>query len=171
MTKSTTCCHAQMTKFADSITVLLLQKSRHGTCLLLAPYWNTRTQYRGNSVPLKFCGTKLVGSSVAIWAVPFRVRLTGGDHRVDPAPARQNRSDVFGPGYPVGVDEPCMIERLEWWIDTARAACVTGTSSGRRTVCGFMYDSSDSYSEMREPSAQTHSIIKGCSDAVRYRVS
>jgi uncharacterized protein (TIGR02391 family) len=52
-----------------------------------------------------------------------------------------------------------MIERLEWWIDTARAARVTGMSSGRRTVYGFMYDTNSSYSEMRERSAQTQSII------------
>ncbi|MET4622958.1 hypothetical protein ABIE18_004438 [Arthrobacter sp. 2762] len=57
------------------------------------------------------------------------------------------------------MDEPWMIERLEWWIATARAARITGVSSGRRTVYGFMYDSSDSYLEMRERSAQTRSVI------------
>lgn len=52
-----------------------------------------------------------------------------------------------------------MIERLEWWIATARAARRTGTTSGQKKVYSFMYDSSHSYSEMRERSAQTRSII------------
>lgn len=52
-----------------------------------------------------------------------------------------------------------MIERLEWWIVTARAARRTGVSSGRQTVYGFMYDTSESYLEMRERSAQTRSVI------------
>lgn len=50
-----------------------------------------------------------------------------------------------------------MIERLEWWITTARAARTRGTNSGQ--VYGFMYDSSNSYSEMRERSEQTRSVI------------
>jgi uncharacterized protein (TIGR02391 family) len=57
------------------------------------------------------------------------------------------------------MDEPWMIERLEWWVNTARAARVTGTNSGRRTVYGFMYETSRSYSDMRERSAQTQAIL------------
>jgi len=54
-----------------------------------------------------------------------------------------------------------MIERLEWWIDTARAARITEMNSSRRTIVhGFMYETGSSYSAMRERSAQTHSIIE-----------
>lgn len=73
------------------------------------------------------------------------------------APQRQK---VAAPRYPAGVDELWMIERLEWWITTARAARTTGTTeAGRRKVYTFMYDTHESYPEMRERSAQTRSII------------
>lgn len=49
-----------------------------------------------------------------------------------------------------------MIERLKWWITTARAARL---SSGRQGAYGFMYDSNGSYSELRERAPQTRSII------------
>lgn len=56
------------------------------------------------------------------------------------------------------MDEPWVIERLEWWIDTARAARAPRTGA-RSTSEGFMWSSHKSYPEMRKRSAQTRSII------------
>lgn len=52
-----------------------------------------------------------------------------------------------------------MIERLEWWVTTARAARVVETTNRGRQVYGFMYEGSPHYAELRERSAQTHAII------------
>jgi hypothetical protein len=52
-----------------------------------------------------------------------------------------------------------MIERLQWWITTARAARQRGISAGRNTTYGFLYETSAAYEELRERSAQTHAII------------
>ncbi|AYG03426.1 TIGR02391 family protein [Gryllotalpicola protaetiae] len=58
------------------------------------------------------------------------------------------------------MDEPWVIERLQWWIKTARKARRTSWSSNRgNQVYGFMYDSSPHYNELRAASAQTHAII------------
>jgi len=58
-----------------------------------------------------------------------------------------------------GVDESWMIERLEWWIATARAARQRGISGGRNTTYGFLYETSSAYEELRSRSAQTQEII------------
>lgn len=52
-----------------------------------------------------------------------------------------------------------MIERLEWWISTARTARPRDVSGGRSTTYGFLYETSSAYEELRERSAQTQSII------------
>jgi hypothetical protein len=58
------------------------------------------------------------------------------------------------------VDEPWVIERLEWWITTARAGrVVSNSSTSRGTVYGFMYARDSSYDELREVAAQTQTII------------
>lgn len=59
------------------------------------------------------------------------------------------------------MDEPWMIERLEWWVKTARAARAPkiGTNSNTRNFYGFMRDSHGSYPAMRERSEQTRTII------------
>lgn len=58
------------------------------------------------------------------------------------------------------MDEPWVIERLEWWIKIAKAARVSEYSpqKGHRTF-GYMLDTHKSYAQMRAVSAQTHSII------------
>lgn len=59
------------------------------------------------------------------------------------------------------MDEAWVIERLEWWVETARGARVTDFDRTRgRTTYGFMRDSHESYLELHERSAQTRSIIK-----------
>jgi hypothetical protein len=57
------------------------------------------------------------------------------------------------------VDEAWVIERLEWWIKTARAARIVEIRNGARTTYGFMYDTNRSYEAMRERSVQTRDII------------
>jgi uncharacterized protein (TIGR02391 family) len=58
------------------------------------------------------------------------------------------------------VNEQWVIERLEWWIENARAARLTETTSSRgRNVYGFMWETSPHYKELRDASAQTHAII------------
>jgi hypothetical protein len=58
------------------------------------------------------------------------------------------------------VDEPWVIERLEWWIETASNARTVGSSSTNRgTVYSFMYASGPSYNELRDVAAQTQTII------------
>ena len=58
-----------------------------------------------------------------------------------------------------GVGESWMIERLEWWISTARTARQRDVSGGRSATYGFLYETSSAYEELRERSAQTQSII------------
>lgn len=57
------------------------------------------------------------------------------------------------------MDEPWAIERLEWWVTTARGARATESSSRGRTVYGFIWDTNASYDELRAASAQVHAII------------
>lgn len=58
------------------------------------------------------------------------------------------------------MDEAWVIERLEWWIETARDARQSSwSSSSGHQVYGFMRDTSPHYSELRAASAQTHTII------------
>lgn len=58
------------------------------------------------------------------------------------------------------VDEPWVIERLEWWINTARDSRQSSWSSTRGTqTYGFIYETNPRYKELRAASAQTHAII------------
>jgi uncharacterized protein (TIGR02391 family) len=59
------------------------------------------------------------------------------------------------------MDESWVIERLEWWIENARAARVSEYSSMSRTykIYDFTYQKNAKYQELRDASAQTHSII------------
>lgn len=58
------------------------------------------------------------------------------------------------------MDEAWVKERLEWWIENARAARVTSYSSSRgNETYGFTYETNDRYQALRDASAQTHSII------------
>lgn len=59
------------------------------------------------------------------------------------------------------MDEQWAIERLEWWIKTARSARVTSwsSSSGSNKTYNFVYDSNPAYQSLRDASAQTQSII------------
>lgn len=54
-----------------------------------------------------------------------------------------------------------MVERLEWWVETARAARLIKVDSRtrHRTTYGFTRDSHELYPQLRERSAQTRSII------------
>jgi hypothetical protein len=54
------------------------------------------------------------------------------------------------------MDEPWVVERLEWWIRTASSARQVGSNG---TVHGFMYASGSSYNELRAVAAQTQTII------------
>lgn len=53
------------------------------------------------------------------------------------------------------MDETWVIQRLEWWIATARAA---RTRADRR-IYGFTYATNSNYQALRDASAQTHSIV------------
>lgn len=58
------------------------------------------------------------------------------------------------------MDEAWAIERLEWWIRTARAARQPSRDNkGVLCVYGFTYESSPQYRQLRGASAQTHAII------------
>jgi uncharacterized protein (TIGR02391 family) len=59
------------------------------------------------------------------------------------------------------VDEQWAIERLEWWIENARAARITSYSSVTRSneTYGFTRETNDLYPALREASAQTQAII------------
>lgn len=59
------------------------------------------------------------------------------------------------------MDETWAIERLEWWIENARAARTRGysASAGGQRTYGFTYDTNSRYKSLREVSAQTQSII------------
>lgn len=53
------------------------------------------------------------------------------------------------------MDERWAIERLEWWIKTAREAL----SSRQGTPAGFFFREAPQYQRLREASAQVHAII------------
>lgn len=57
------------------------------------------------------------------------------------------------------MDEQWVMERLEWWIETARSARVVSYNKGRNDTYGFTYDTKPQYQELRDASAQVHSII------------
>ncbi|MCI1019385.1 hypothetical protein HWD99_12180 [Microbacterium sp. C5A9] len=58
------------------------------------------------------------------------------------------------------MDEQWVKERLEWWIETARAARVSGYYNGKNTTYGFTRADNRHYGELRDASAQVHAIIK-----------
>ncbi|WP_431072114.1 TIGR02391 family protein [Microbacterium phyllosphaerae] len=58
------------------------------------------------------------------------------------------------------MDEQWVKERLEWWIETARAARIRGFYNGANTTYGFTRESDQHYGELRDASPQVHAIIK-----------